>query len=132
MRTLLQTVRTHRYGFGLFVFMTAAVLTGFACVGFAKAFEWVISHRLDADRIGSWVWLVTLLCFWVAVEIIRRTARFAAGTGIPQAIFASEYLTPPNEPAVLPMISINTMVIKVVTLLLGIWVGASTGREGPT
>jgi len=64
-----------------------------------------------------------------AVELIRRTAPFAAGTGIPQAIFASEHLTSANESALFPLVSFRTMTVKVLAILLGIWVGASTGRE---
>jgi H+/Cl- antiporter ClcA len=126
------SIRSHRYGFGLFAFMTAAVLTGIVCADFAKVFDWVVAHRLDFGSVGNWAWLITPLGFVLAVEMIRRLAPHAAGTGIPQAIFASAQLTPATEIQVLPLVSFRTLVVKILTLFLGVWVGASTGREGPT
>jgi chloride channel protein, CIC family len=128
----IRKLHQHRYGFSLFVFIVAALATGAACVLFARSFEWALSHRLDFSSIGGWAWVITPIGFLVAVEIIRRTAPFAAGTGIPQAIFASEHFTQENESRIFPLLSPWTVAIKVLTLLLGIWVGASTGREGPT
>lgn len=132
MKSWIKQLRAHRYGFGLFAFMTAAVLTGVACVYFARLFDAVVQHRLDFDSVGSWAWVLTPVGFLVAVELIRRTAKYAAGTGIPQAIYASENLIPAQEAEVLPLVSMRTMTLKMITLLLGVWVGASTGREGPT
>jgi H+/Cl- antiporter ClcA len=131
-RKWLHHMQQHRYGLTLFAFLTAAVVTGVACVGFAEAFDFVLNRRVDFDNLGRWCWLITPLVFLLAVELIRRAAPFAAGTGIPQAIFASEHLDPAHEKALFPLVSLNTMVVKVVAILLGIWAGASTGREGPT
>ena len=125
-------LREHRYGFSLFVFIIAALATGAACVLFARAFDWALRCRLDFMSVGHWAWVITPLGFVVAVEIIRRTAPFAAGTGIPQTIFASEHFTAENEAKVYPLLSPRTVTVKIGTLLLGVWVGASTGREGPT
>lgn len=116
----------------MFVFIIAALATGAACVLFARAFDWALRCRLDFMSVGHWAWVITPLGFVVAVEIIRRTAPFAAGTGIPQTIFASEHFTAENEAKVYPLLSPRTVTVKIGTLLLGVWVGASTGREGPT
>src|SRR5258707_1031606 len=94
----LQRLQAHPYGLTLFAFLTAAVFTGAACVAFARAFEFALQHRLDFHNAGLWCWLITPLGFLAAVELIRRTAPFAAGTGIPQAIFASEHLDPAHQP----------------------------------
>jgi H+/Cl- antiporter ClcA len=128
----MKRLHQHRYGFSLFAYLVAAVVTGSACVLFARAFEWVLSHRLDFASIGAWAWLVTPVGFLISVELIRRWAPFAAGTGIPQAIFASEHFEASNEEQIYPLLSPWTVTVKILTLLLGIWVGASTGREGPT
>ncbi len=121
-----------RYGLSLFAYIAAALATGTACVLFARSFEWALSRRLDFESVGAWAWVAGPLGFLLAVEIIRRWAPFAAGTGIPQAIFASEHYTPANEKQVYPLLSPWTVCVKILTLLLGVWVGASTGREGPT
>jgi H+/Cl- antiporter ClcA len=125
-------VRTHRYGLTLVAFLLAAVLTGLSCVALARAFDRVVEWRLQETPWRSWAWIIAPIAFLIAVESIRRFAPYAAGTGIPQAVYTSEHLNTENEKRLLPLISMKTMAVKVLTLLLGVWVGASTGREGPT
>ncbi len=122
----------HRYGATLWIFLIAAAITGGACVLFMWAFEWVLNHRLDFQRVGGWCWLTTPLLFLLAVELIRRLAPSAAGTGIPQTIHAAEQLTYETQKRLAPLVSAKTMLVKVATLLIGVWACASTGREGPT
>lgn len=128
----IKRLHEHRYGFSLFSYIIAAIATGGACVLFARAFEWVLNRRLDFVSVGAWAWVITPIGFLLAVEMIRRTAPFAAGTGIPQAIFASEHFSAENEKKIYPLLSPWTVAVKILTLLIGVWVGASTGREGPT
>jgi H+/Cl- antiporter ClcA len=132
MQQWIRRLQGHRYGLTLFAFLTAAIFTGAACVAFARAFEFVLEHRLDFHNAGAWCWLITPVVILSAVEFIRRTAPYAAGTGIPQAIFASEHMDAAHEKTLFPLVSMRTMTVKIVAILLGIGVGASTGREGPT
>ncbi len=122
----------HRYGFTLFAFLTAAMLTGWACVYFMKLFDLVIRCRLDFARIGWKCWITTPILFVLATEMIRRLAPCAAGTGIPQAIFAAKHVSRTTETALSPLTSPLTVLIKVATILIGMWACASAGREGPT
>jgi len=127
-----QRLHTHPYGLTLFAFLTAAVFTGAACVAFARAFEFALTRRLDFHNAGPWCWLITPVVFLAAVELIRRTAPFAAGTGIPQAIFA--FRTPDfcERERVVPLVSFRTYDRESAGDTPGHLVGASTGREGPT
>lgn len=132
MRRMSDYLREHTYAPKFFLFIAAAVLTGLCCVWFMRGFEIVLRHRLDFNSIGAWAWIATPLGFLAAVEIIRRLAPYAAGTGIPQAIFVAAHGDPANEGKIAPLFSVRTIAVKVLTLYLAIWVGASTGREGPT
>lgn len=125
-------LRENSYAPRFFLFVAAAVLTGICCVWFMRGFEMVLRHRLDFDSVGTWCWLTTPVGFLAAVEMIRRLAPYAAGTGIPQAVFVAAHGEPSNEQKIAPLFSLRTMVVKVLTLYLAVWVGASTGREGPT
>ncbi len=122
----------HRYGVTLFAFLFAACLTGIACVWFMRSFEFVLKHRFDFASIGAWCWVTTPLLFLAAAELIKRVAPFAAGTGIPQAIFAAKNLQPATEKRLWPLYSPLTLVVKIVAILIGLAAGASMGREGPT
>ena len=127
-----QKLRSHRYGFSLCIYLSAAVLTGMACVLFMRAFEFVYVHRLDSAHVGRWCWLTTPLLFLAAIELIRFAAPCADGAGIPQTIFAAKHLNDSNFKELKPLVSFKTMSVKIVALLIGLWAGASTGREGPT
>jgi H+/Cl- antiporter ClcA len=123
---------SRRYGKSLAAYLTAAIVTGFACVWFARGFDWALRHRLDFNSIGSWSWVTTPLIFCATVACIRKFAPYAAGTGIPQTLFAAEHYTNQNEPALAPLFSTRTLFFKTLTLYVAVMAGASTGREGPT
>ncbi len=123
---------THRYGLSLGIYLGAAVLTGMVCVLFMRAFEFVYIHRLDPQRIGLWCWVTTPILFVMAIELIRYLAPCADGAGIPQTIFAAKHINDSNFEDLKPLVSFKTMAIKIAALLIGLWAGASTGREGPT
>ncbi len=122
----------HRYGLTLAVLIAASTLTGLACVWFMWSFDFVLHHRLDFSSIGAWCWITTPVAFLLSVELIRRAAPCADGSGIPQVIFAVEHYSPQREKELFPLTSLHTMTVKVLALLLGLIAGASTGREGPT
>lgn len=122
----------HRYGVRFGIYLGASILTGAACVSFMRAFEFVYERRLAPENIGLWCVVTTPLLFLLAVELIRRAAPCADGAGIPQAIFAAKHLSEPSFGRLYPLVSWNTMAVKITALLIGVWAGASTGREGPT
>ncbi len=116
----------------LLAFLFAAAITGIGSVYFMQGFEFVQNHRLDFSSIGAWAWLTSPLLFILSVQIIRWFAPCAEGAGIPQTIFAANNMSIENEKALAPLTSPTTLIIKVVALYIGIFAGASTGREGPT
>ena len=131
-KKIIQYIARHRYGFTLFAFLVAAAVTGVSCVWFMKAFEFVLKHRLDFNSVGRWCWLTTPLLFVIAAELVRRIAPCAAGTGIPQAIFAAKHLESETERKLWPLFSPLTLGVKVLAILIALAAGASMGREGPT
>lgn len=131
-KTFLLNFTRHRYGFTLFAYLLAAALTGVGCVWFMRGFEFALNHRLDFSTFGRWCWITTPLLFLISVELIRRMAPCAAGTGIPQTIFAAKHLISFEKSPARELISPLTLVVKILALLIAVWAGASTGREGPT
>src|SRR5262245_58785398 len=107
-------------------YVVAAIVTGATCVGFMRLFEVVQRHRMALRSIGRFALIITPLVFMIIVLAIRRLAPMAAGTGIPQAVYAAEHFRPHTEPLLMPLISIRTLFMKVTTLLAAVAVGAST------
>jgi H+/Cl- antiporter ClcA len=129
---MLDLIRRRERGARLGIFLGAGAVTGLAAVLFMWGFEFALEHQLNSARIGAWIWIVTPLIFVLSVELIRRIAPYADGAGIPQTIFAATHLTEISLARISPLVSFRTMTIKVIALLLAVWAGASTGREGPT
>lgn len=131
-KNLSKIILDHPYGFVLFVFLVAAALTGIACVIFMRSFEFVLARRLDFKSIGYWCILTTPMLFLFSIELIRRVSPCAAGTGIPQVIFAVKHSNSDKEQKIWPLVSPRTMAVKILAILIGVYAGASSGREGPT
>ncbi|WP_422560903.1 chloride channel protein, partial [Parvibaculum sedimenti] len=72
---------------------------------------------------------LTPLGFAIAVFLATRYFPNSGGSGIPQAI-AARALTGTEERG--KLVSLRIAVGKILLTLMGLLVGASTGREGPT
>ena len=131
-RILLRRASRQRYGPPIFLYFSAAAATGVACVLFMRGFDFAHRHQLSIDTIGAWAFLTTPLLFILSFELIRAAAPLAAGTGIPQTIFASRRLSPSSRRLLGPLLSLRTMAVKIAALYMAVWAGASTGSEGPS
>jgi H+/Cl- antiporter ClcA len=129
MKKLAQALLRHRYGFILFAFLTAAALTGLVCVGYIAAFEAVAQHRLDFSRIGLWTWAVVPALFFLSSELIALISPEAAGSGLPQTIYAVQRITPETESKVLSLFSARAVTIKITAIMIAAIGAASTGPE---
>lgn len=133
LETYFSKLSAHRYGTTFAAYVISAFITGVACVAFMKAFAFADEHRLSYAHIGVWSFLAIPLLFSLAVLLVKNFAPYAAGSGIPQAIYivrnGSDART---APLVSAMASPLTLGIKTVSILLAVLGGASVGREGPT
>jgi len=112
------------------VFILGAVAVGIAAVGFAKASdEAQLLFRATALRWPYIPVLVSPLGFAVTAWMTRAWFNGAQGSGIPQAI-AARRSTDAEHRSVL--MSARVTLGKILLTVLGLLVGASTGREGPT
>lgn len=111
----------------------AAILTGFASVGYAKAFQVIGSfcETLHGNHPLALL-LVSPVCFFSGWWLVHRWAPEAAGSGIPQIMAASELDHQDDSKLVLALIGLKTSGIKVLSSLLCLLGGGAIGREGPT
>lgn len=112
----------------------AAILSGAIMVGLAALlFAWLAdqANEVFLTFARHWAWsplIVTPLAFAGLTWVTRRHAPDARGSGIPQIIAAR--LDPAGS--MRSLVSARTALAKFVMTLIGMLVGASVGREGPT
>jgi H+/Cl- antiporter ClcA len=108
--------------------LLAAVAAGAMAVYFAlwmfKAEGWAAASLAASVW---WAGLIMPLFFLLSAYLVRRLAPEAAGSGIPQVIWALDSRSAPRS-----LSSIKTAGVKIASALLGALGGASIGREGPT
>ena len=110
-------------------FLGGAILVGLVSVGFALAANAANAafHRLASA--GAWVPFLIVpagfaLIRWITVHWVPGSQ----GSGIPQAIAALVL----DEPARRRLLSLKVAVGKVLLTVIGLFSGASIGREGPS
>ncbi|MGE4232845.1 MAG: chloride channel protein [Bacteriovoracia bacterium] len=136
MQPVLHLISAPRKSYRYASLWIAAVFVGIAAVLFARLI-WVVQNYFFAFFAKS-PYIVSILCpfgFVLAAALVRRYAPDAKGSGIPQVLEAIEQgkLQPGDDaPWCSPLVSMRTAIIKVVSSVVGIFAGASIGREGPT
>lgn len=113
------------------VFWTGAICVGLVAILFAIASEWanVLFHKLLA--VSTYIpLLLTPLGLGLIVHISRRYFPGAQGSGIPQTIASLD----PKESREIreQVLALRVTMGKIMLTVMGLFIGASVGREGPT
>lgn len=112
------------------VFWGGGLLVGLVAVGFALLADRVQEESSRLIAVWPWLPLIALPAgMALSVALTRTLFPGAQGSGIPQAIAARQIRDPVARGR---LVSLRLAVGKVVLTLLGLAVGASVGREGPT
>src|SRR5271163_300401 len=112
------------------IFIAGGLCVGLAAIGLAAASDYAQAlFRELLARFHYAAFIVTPLGFGAAVYLTNRFFPNTQGSGIPQAIAAREIEQPAAREK---LVGLRTGAGKVVMTLLGLLVGASIGREGPT
>ncbi len=109
------------------VFWCGAILIGAVCAGFAIVAEHANNGFISLAR--AWPWLPFLLTPAGLIAILWATRTWfpgSQGSGIPQAIAALQL----QERSML--LNIRIAIGKILLTTLGLFCGASIGREGPS
>ena len=105
-------------------------MVGLAAAAFAAVADWsqamFFGLRSHSPLLAS---AVTVLGFVICAEIARRWAPGARGSGIPQAIAARRDESMEVRSS---LIGAKVTALKIILTLVGLAIGASIGREGPT
>ena len=112
------------------IFWLGAILVGVVAAIFALLGEFADHTFRDLIATTPWLpFIVTPLGFVLISWLTRRFFAGAEGSGIPQTLVAIERT---GDNLCKHLLSIRVAVGKFVLTLLGLFVGGSIGREGPT
>lgn len=112
------------------VFWLGAVSVGYVAVGFAMAADWAQTLFGRFNAVSPYLALIlTPAGIALSAFIGQRYFAGAQGSGIPQAI-AARFIQ--DRPTLERLLSLRIAIGKIGLTLLGLAVGASIGREGPT
>jgi H+/Cl- antiporter ClcA len=112
------------------IFIAGGLCVGLAAVGLAAASDYAqLLFRELLARFHYAAFVVTPLGFGTAVYLTNRFFPNTQGSGIPQAIASREIESPEAREK---LVGLRTGVGKALMTFLGLLVGASIGREGPT
>jgi H+/Cl- antiporter ClcA len=112
------------------IFVGGGLIVGLLAVGLAVAADAV--QQMFQTYLAPWPYMplvVTPLGFALVVFLAVRVFPNTQGSGIPQAIAARKLQ---DQEARNKLVGLRVAVGKILLTLLGLLVGASTGREGPT
>ena len=113
------------------IVITYAVLAGLAVVGFTLLADAAIDLYQSMRSAAWWAPLIwtpamTALIVWA----VRRWARGAGGSGVPQVLIALAPETPVHERS--RFVSLKLSVAKILAVSGGLLAGLSVGRQGPS
>lgn len=115
-------------------YWVSAALAGLAAVAYAKLFLWAEQTTRKLFVWNKWsLFLVTPLALTLSWALVRYLAPRARGSGIPQVMGAIRHVASGGDASSLhQLLSLRTLIVKVVSSLLAVLGGAAVGREGPT
>lgn len=115
------------------VFWCGALAIGLVSVGFARLADLAQTGFSGITASGEWSYLVPLALspfgFMISAFLAARLFPNSQGSGIPQAI-AARHLCDEEDRS--RLLSLKIAVGKIALTVLGLFCGASIGREGPT
>lgn len=115
------------------VFWCGALAIGLVSVGFARLADLAQTGFSGITASGEWSYLVPLALspfgFMISAFLAARLFPNSQGSGIPQAI-AARHLRDEEDRS--RLLSLKIAVGKIALTVLGLFCGASIGREGPT
>lgn len=111
----------------------ASIVTGIIAVLYAKIFQLAekgFSVVYNYNHLA--IFILTPLCFFLAVYIVEKFSPFAKGSGIPQVSAAIDLATPQRNHLVNSLLNTKIIIIKIISSSILALGGGVTGREGPT
>lgn len=110
-----------------------AAITALVAVAYAEVFvilEGIAGRVFEASP--YWFFLLAPIAFFLSWYLVHRFAPEAGGSGIPQLMVAAEEANNQHSPLVERLLSVRSMVVKILSSSVALLGGGAIGREGPT
>ncbi len=114
-------------------FWVGSILTGIVAILYAELFA--VAENINSilfHRFGWWFLLFSIIFIILAYQMVRRYAKYAAGSGIPQVTAAIKLSNPKDIHLVNHLLSLKIVLIKILSSIFFVLGGGAIGREGPT
>lgn len=136
LKTYLDRINNERFKQNLLQalpFWLASFVSGMIAFGYTKIFALAESGAHYVYQQSHWLlFIVTPVCFLIAVWMVHKYAPYSRGSGIPQVIAAIELSTPKDNHKVGMLLSIRIIIVKIISSTVLAFGGGVIGREGPT
>ncbi len=114
-------------------FWTASIITGIIAVIYSRIFAFAEKGASYFFHLSHWLlFIITPVCFFTSVWLVKKFAPYARGSGIPQVIASIELSTPKDNHKVNRLLSLRIIFIKIMSSCILALGGGVIGREGPT
>ncbi|WP_084493506.1 chloride channel protein [Brackiella oedipodis] len=124
-----QLKRFFKKSIPLILLTVGATLVALSSLFFAHLADYALLKNVEWVQDKWWyAWLVLPLGLVVIVWLTRTFAPYTSGSGIPQVIAGMELPLKQR----LRLVGFKQTLLKIPLTFLGMFVGASTGREGPS
>lgn len=125
-----QTKRFSKSTFELFFLMIGAALVALVALLFAKFSDFALSLNHQMTSHLPWLsWVLLPFGLTLIVWLTRRYAPYTGGSGIPQVIASIQL---PHNRHKTRLVALKETLLKIPLTFLGMFCGASIGREGPS
>ena len=127
---VVQTRRLSRKSIAFLFLLAGSALVAMTALVFAKMADWALEQNAHWVQQYPWfAWVALPLGLPLVVWLTRRFAPYTAGSGIPQVLAS---LSLPRGAQKTRLVSLGQTVLKIPLTFMGMLVGASIGREGPS
>ncbi|MDO5059304.1 MAG: chloride channel protein [Neisseria sp.] len=127
---IVQTRRLSRKTAALVYLLIGSALVAAVSLGFAKAADWALEQNAELAAHYPWFsWVALPVGLMVILWLTRRFAPYTSGSGIPQVLAS---LSLPYGDSKNRLVAFFQTMLKIPLTFLGMLVGASIGREGPS
>lgn len=114
-------------------FLFASFISGFVAFLYSKIFsfsEKLSIHIFEQNR--YYIFILTPLSFLMSWFLVKKYAKYSAGSGIPQVMASIELSKHSTNFLIKKFLSFRIIIIKILSSAIKVFGGGIAGREGPT